>query len=328
MTPARIAEASEAFELLEGHSISLSDAVGMALTLHKERNSSIPFLGLFDLYLVRIQNRSAKHRNAMRQTRDRFPSLHTVLTCDITPKALDDLLLPMPRASRDLVMRHWRSVFRYGIKRQYLNSNPIERLDFAGTQAKEVEIYEVTSVEALLNDALTNDLALLPFYAFGFLCGIRPEGELEALDWRYVHAKARKPHVSIPATVSKVRKFREVDLPPSAVAWICEYQNRGGAMEGKIVPWQHETLRNHRKASAERVGLVWIQDGMRHSFASYWLPVHHDIDMLLNQMGHTDPATFSRHYHAGVPLSEAKKFWAIRPKRLKANNIIAFKQAV
>jgi integrase len=328
MTPARIFEASEAFKLLEGHSMSLLDAVGMALTLHKERNSSIPFLALFDFYLVRIQKRSTKHRDAMRQTRDRFPALHTVLACDITPKTLDDLLLPLPPASRDLVMRHWRSVFRYGIKREYLRSNPIERLDFAGAQAKEVEIYEVTAVEALFNDALANDLALLPFYVFGFLCGIRPEGELEALDWRYVHTKARNPHVSIPATVSKVRKFRELNLSPNAIAWLREYQKHGGPTEGKIVPWKHETLRNRRKASAERAGVVWIQDGMRHSFATYWLPIHHDIDKLLNQMGHTDPATFSRHYHAGVPLAEAKKFWAIRPRQPKPDNILAFKQAV
>jgi hypothetical protein len=34
MTPGRIFEASEAFKLLDGHSMSLLDAVGMALTLH------------------------------------------------------------------------------------------------------------------------------------------------------------------------------------------------------------------------------------------------------------------------------------------------------
>ena len=47
----------------------------------------------------------------------------------------------------------------------------------------------------------------------------------------------------------------------------------------------------------------------------------------MGQMGHTDPATFSRHYHAGVPRIQAKKFWAIRPKRLRARNVIQFEQA-
>jgi integrase len=234
----------------------------------------------FDAYLAKIAKRSDKHRDAMRQTRDRFPSLHEVLACDVTSAALEELLVPLPPASRDLVLRHWRSVFRYGIKRGYVASNPVDRLDFAGTEAKEVEIYEVSEVEALLKDALENDLQLLPFYILGCFCGIRPEGELESLEWRYVHIKTRKPHIAIPTAISKVRKFREVDLPPNAVAWLSEYQRRGGSMEGKVVQWEHENLRDHRRASAERAGMKWIQDGMRHSFASYWLPVHHDVDRL------------------------------------------------
>jgi integrase len=264
----------------------------------------------------------------MRQTKDRFPALHKALACDITSNSLEELLLPLPPASRDLVMRHWRSVFRYGIKRGYATSNPVDRLDFAGSEVKEVEIYEVTEVEALFKDALENDLALLPFYVLCSCCGIRPEGEIESLEWRYVHIKTRKPHVSIPATVSKVGKFREVDLPPNAVAWLKTYAERGGLTEGKIVPWAHEVLRNHRRASCERASVDWIQDGMRHSFASYWLPVHHDLDRLLHMMGHADKATFSKHYHSGIPRSEAAKFWRIRPpKRKGARKIVPFNAA-
>jgi integrase len=175
-------------------------------------------------------------------------------------------------------------------------------------------------------DALKNNLGLLPFYVFGFLCGIRPENELENLEWRYVHLDKRK-QVSIPATISKTHKYREVNLSPNAIGWLREYQARGGQMEGKVIQWEHENLRKHRKASAERVNVRWIQDGMRHSFASYWLPIHHDVDRLMGQMGPVDPATFSRHYHAGVPRAEAKKFWAIRPKRPRPGNVIQFKQA-
>jgi hypothetical protein len=88
-------------------------------------------------------------------------------------------------------------------------------------------------------------------------------------------------------------------------------------MEGKVVPWAHEVLRNHRKASAGRAGVAWIQDGMRHSFASYWLPIHHDLDKLLHQMGQADKATFSKHYHSGIPQSEAARYWRIRPQTRK-----------
>jgi hypothetical protein len=325
LSQARASEALAAYRMLDGSGIGLLDAIKTALELHRERSASIPFRTLFDAYLAKIQKRSTKHTTAMRQTRDRFPALHEVLACDITPKILDELLLPLPPASRDLTLRHWRSVFRYGIKREYVRTNPVERLDFAGTETKEVEIYEVTEVEALFKDALENDLVLLPFYVLCSCCGIRPEGEIESLEWRYVHIKTRKPHVSIPATVSKVRKYREVDLPPNAIAWMKEYQQRGGPTEGKVMPWEHEVIRNHRRASAERAGVKWIQDGLRHSFASYWLPVYHDLDRLLHMMGHADKATFSKHYHSGIPRSEAAKFWRIRPpKRKGARKIVPF----
>jgi site-specific recombinase XerD len=327
MDQAFASEAVAARRLLDGTGISLLDAAKTALELHQQRSASTPFRTLFDAYLAKIAKRSTKHTTAMRQTRDRFPAIHDVLACDITPKVLDELLLPLPPASRDLTLRHWRSVFRYGIKREYVRSNPVERLDFAGTHPHEVEIYDVPEIKTLLEDALESDLGLLPFYILGFLCGIRPEGEIEALEWRYVHVKGRKPHVSIPATVSKVRKFREADLSPSAVAWLKEYQSRGGSMEGKVITWAHELLRNHRKASAERAGVKWIQDGMRHSFASYWLPIHHDLDKLLHQMGHADKATFSKHYHSGIPRSEAAKFWAIRPPQRKEAKIVSFTKA-
>jgi integrase len=76
------------------------------------------------------------------------------------------------------------------------------------------------------------------------------------------------------------------------------------------------------------MGVQWIQDGMRHSFASYWLPIHHDLDRLLHQMGHADKATFSRHYHSGISRAEAKAFWAIRPpKRKGSRKIVPFKAA-
>jgi hypothetical protein len=51
-----------------------------------------------------------------------------------------------------------------------------------------------------------------------------------------------------------------------------------------------------------------------------------DVDRLIGQMGHTDPATFSRHYYAGVPRAQTKKFWAICPKKLKPDNVIQFKR--
>jgi hypothetical protein len=49
----------------------------------------------------------------------------------------------------------------------------------------------------MLNYALGHDLKLLPFFVFGFFCGIRPDGELEKLEWSSLHLVG-KSEVEIP----------------------------------------------------------------------------------------------------------------------------------
>jgi hypothetical protein len=60
---------------------------------------------------------------------------------------------------------------------------------------------------------------------------------------------------------------------------------------------------------------------MRHSFCSYWLAVHKDVNKLVLLSGHTSPDVMWRHYHRGTTENEAKKFWAITPPK-SADNII------
>jgi integrase len=58
---------------------------------------------------------------------------------------------------------------------------------------------------------------------------------------------------------------------------------------------------------------------MRHSYCSYWLAMHKDINKLVLQSGHTSVDTMWRHYHRGTTEAEAKKFWAIMPPSAASN---------
>ena len=46
-------------------------------------------------------------------------------------------------------------------------------------------------VARMLEHALAEDLALLPFLVLGFFSGIRPDGELQKIDWSDVHLTDR-----------------------------------------------------------------------------------------------------------------------------------------
>jgi len=318
LTPARIAEASEAYNLLEGRNISLLTAVRRCLGIEDQRSASIPFRELCALYIKSKRDRGRRYSASMRRTVNRFPSLHDRLVSDISHRDLEPLLNEIVPGGRNPVMRHLRAFFNYGIKRGHLTENPITRLDFVESSPKEVEVISPEDVAKLLETALTNDLGLLPYLVFGFFCGIRPVGELTLLQWSDVDFQNRS--VTIRSTISKTKRRRFPEISENAIAWLEAYRQREGRYEGPIVSCNEHTLYARRKQNQEAAGIThWPNSAMRHSYCSYWLAMHKDINKLVLQSGHTSVDTMWRHYHRGTTEAEAKKFWAIIPPSTASN---------
>ena len=158
LTPAKIAEAAEAYNLLEGRNISLLGAVRRCLGIEDQRATSIPFRELCILYIKSRGDRNKEHLASMRRTVNRFPSLHDRLVCDISHRELEPLLNAIVPGGRNLPMKHLRAFFNFGIKRGYLTDNPISRLDFVESSPKEVEVVPPEGAARMLEMALANDL--------------------------------------------------------------------------------------------------------------------------------------------------------------------------
>jgi integrase len=322
MTPARIAEAAEAYNLLEPSGLSLLDAVRAGLSVHHTRTASIPFAELFNRFIDAKAHRSVEYRRELGWTRDRFPQLHKRLASDITAGELERILAPLSPGARNPVMRYLRAVFNYGIKRGLLPENPISRLDFIQRPRREVEVIPTEYVARMLEHAFTEDLALLPFLVLGFFCGVRPDGELQKLVWSDIQLADRT--VVIRSEVSKTRRRRFPELSENAAAWLEAYRQRGGQTSGKVVTYADSELRTHRKANEIAAGLDrWVHQGMRHTFCSNWLALHKDINKLVLLSGHDSVDTMWRCYHRGVTEADALKFWDIRPPQ-EIRNIVAF----
>jgi integrase len=215
-------------------------------------------------------------------------------------------------------LRHLRAFFNYGIKHGYLTENPVSRLDFVESSPKEVEVISPEDVAKVLEMALKNDLSLLPYLVLGFFCGIRPVGELTLLQWSDVDSQNRS--VTIRSTVSKTRRRRFPELSENAIAWLEAYRERGGRCEGPIVTCSERVLYTRRQQNQEAADIThWPNSAMRHSYCSYWLAMHKDINKLVLQSGHTSVDTMWRHYHRGTTEAEAKRFWAIMPPSTASN---------
>lgn len=324
MTPAKIAEASEAFKLLEPLNLGLLDAVRAHVSTVKSRSSSIKLGDAFDRFATSKEGKSQKYLQEIRHARASFSPLHDQLVCDIDPEDLESILAPLPPSSRNAKMRRLRSVFNLCVRRGWLSAgaNPISKIDWADTGNKEVEVFPVSVIKKLFDHALANDLEFLPYRVFTFFCGIRPEGELERLDWSDVRIK--KKTVVLRAEITKTKRKRFVDLSSNAIEWLDEYKARGGNMTGLVAPWSHQVRRSKHRKSCKDCGIKkWIQQGARHSYCSYWLAKHEDANKLVLQSGHTDANTMWTLYHQGVTKEEARAFWALRPPKTgRPRNVI------
>jgi integrase len=329
LTPARIAVAAEAYKLLEPHRIDLLDAVRSHLQSLSQRQGSISFGGAFDQFLELKQKKSPKYQSEIKQARDKFKPLLDRLICDIKPDELEEILAKLPPASRNAKMRRLRSVFNLAIKRGWIGpgTSPIARMDFEEIQSKEVETHANTEVKAMLEHALEHDPELLPFLVLGFFCGLRPDGELQKLEWRDLKFDGRHPQIVIRPEVSKTKRRRFVDISRNAVRWLNLYRRMGGSTVGKIVPFSPNVLRKKRRRNRTGAKVARsIQQGMRHTYCSNWLALHEDVNKLVLQSGHDSAETMWKHYHRGTTKAEAKKFWSIQPPKGARENIVPFKQ--
>ena len=317
LSPAQMVQAHEAFELLDHSGVALLDAVRGYLAAHNERTASIPFLELFNRFLEAKQGRNPQYLKELRFTRDRWPQLHEKLASEIAPRELETLLARISPGARNPILRYWRAVFNYGIKRGYCFENPVAKLDFEERVAKEVETLTNGQVEAMLQHAAANDLALLPFLVLGLFGGIRPDGELQKLQWSDIDLNDKV--VTIRPDVSKTKRRRFVDLSNNAKTWLQLFLKQAGIQQGPIVTYNYSELRSHRTTNWTAAGIEnWPQQGMRHTYCSNWLAKHKDINKLVLQSGHDSVDTMWRHYHRGTIEKDAKKFWAIAPKARKS----------
>jgi integrase len=329
MSPSRIAEAAEAYKLLDASNIKLLDAARGFLEAHKQKSASIPFGELFDLYLA-AKTLSKPYRTQLEWAKARLEPLQAKVASEITVREIDAALAGEKITVKNAFMRYLRAVFNWGMKRDYIANNPINKMDFEQVTKGETQIFPASVAQAILDDCLQNDLELLPYRVFGFFCGVRPDGELPRLDWADIDVKDKI--LKLRAEITKKKRLRFVDISENAIAWLNAYSLAGGSEKGRVAPFTEAELRKHHRDNWARVAgsdedgkpkLPWIQQGMRHSYCSYWLAEHGDIDALVIQSGHDDQQVMWNNYYRATTKQEAAKFWSIVPPS-EASNVVAF----
>lgn len=246
---------------------------------------------------------------------------------------LQGFLEQLQRAGYSSVTRNaYRSLlydfFNYCYCKEWRQDNPVMRLTSTGGKGGGVAILKVDELEALLDaaEADRNAGIIVPYVALGAFAGLRPE-EAQQIRWEDIDLGSARPSLVVHGATSKAREDRQVALDPVAVAWLKRHRRADGPVAGNSgqrfrLTWERVriaagwtcTARSRRQAEAARRPVrPWPADCLRHSFASYWLPIHSDRPRLCELMGNT-VAVIKKHYRKLVPAEVAAKYWKILPE--------------
>jgi integrase len=329
LSPSQLEQAALAFDSITPYSVSLNEVVKDWIARRKARDATVTFAVGFGQYLdhlnvKRVKGRlvSEDYRRQIKQCFNRFPSLHNIPLTDIDPKMVAKGTDDMTPAMKNAFLRVLSAFFSWAAEtpREWIKSNPAAtgKVKRESLSKREVLIYQPDEVKRMLAAAPDN---LLPFFAFGFFAGIRPQ-ELKRLDW--THLNLEEKSIVMPASISKIADRRVIAVDPTLSAWLEWYVSKHGIQQGLVT--DSTNLRKRLDAVRAAAKVTNIQDGMRHSYASYWLAVNKDEHRLRENLGHRSSDELWDHYHRACTEKEARKFWAIAPPAKKQKKIVAFKQ--
>lgn len=202
------------------------------------------------------------------------------------------------------VQRHkaLSALLRWAWRREWLRTNPMDGLERPRSERREeVPIFSADEAERLLRAAEKVAPRMVPYFAIGLFCGLRPERELTGLEGRDVDLEGGEIYVRWRLT--KTMHERTVPVSDNLKAWLQRYP------PGEKVGWSRTAIRR----TVAEAKLTWTPDVMRHTRASFRLAQTRDPIRTADEMGH-DVSTLKRHYaNRRIPAAEVEKFWGIRP---------------
>ena len=196
------------------------------------------------------------------------------------------------------------SIFAYGIKREWCDSNPVTRIDVPKVKEKAITPLAPSEVDRLKETARRpefRDMQLsLSLMLYG---GIRPSevSRLQECDFNW-----EEKQVIVRPVVSKTGGGRIVPLRGM----------RGIRKKDRIIP--HDWARKWKALRmAAGFGGTWVPDVCRHTFASYHAAYFRNLPELQLEMGHRDLSLLWSRYMVPTLRQDAKAFWRTAEEGVK-----------
>lgn len=211
--------------------------------------------------------------------------------------------------SRRNVLRLISGLFQFARRAGYVSralAEEIAEIPAPKAETVETEVFTVDEMRRLLDSARPE---IVPALAIGGFAGLRSE-EIIRLDWSEV--KLGEGVIVVSAGKAKTASRRIVPIQPNLRAWL----ELAAKASGPVVPPSPggQVLQNAMRLTAERAGIQWVRNGLRHSFCSYRVAVTGDPASVATEAGNS-AGMIHKHYRALVTAAEGAAWFAIQPDR-------------
>jgi len=209
------------------------------------------------------------------------------------------------------------TLFKFAIKRGYLpkDHDEISGVEKATVDSGEIEVFSPAELQKLFDACIKPVMErgkwrtreeMIPYLAVAAFCGLRA-AEIMRLDWREIHLTGTEKFVEVKADNAKTASRRTVPLTDNCAAWLERYAKTSGPIINLSRADKQLFL-----YLADKSGVPWKHNGLRHSFISYRLAVVKDVGKVSLEAGNS-PGMVFKHYRQLVRESEAKEWFAIMP---------------
>lgn len=159
----------------------------------------------------------------------------------------------------------------------------------------------------------------LPACALMLYAGIRPH-EVKRLTWKHINLKSGL--VSLAPTHTKTGGSRHVSILPVLGSILSRMSSAGSPARSVCPPNWEKKWREVRRRSGILKKSGWVQDVLRHTYASYHLAHFCNQNLLQKEMGHSSPSLLLARYlnMEGITSATGAMFWThsfVSPAPLK-----------
>ena len=210
---------------------------------------------------------------------------------------------PISNVSYNNYRLHLLVWLNWCIKQGFIEKNPVQAIEKKKTHKEDICFYTVDQCKEWLESATDVDTRF--YIALALFTGIR---KAELLRLKYENIYIQDKEIVLSAGITKTLQRRIVKIPDNLVKYV-EDMNIANA-SGLVFPQGLNAIECRIKRLAKKLSFPTIQNGFRHSAASYYLAKTGNEYETARQLGHS-VEILKRHYAGLVRASEADKFYQL-----------------